>query len=1134
MNTLMPWHTLRSVVRLAIALAACVHAACGSLAPAPVGGTASPPVDTGAGNDLTASPDATGAVPDVAPSPDGAVDVPADGAADAPELDAVPPADTGPVDKEAPTVAFKNVFNGTKVSGKFTVEVDAADDIGVVSVQYTLNGTPVETVIAASWSWAWDSTAFASGNWFLAAVAKDASGKSSEPAVAEIVLNNKADACGQPPKVKLVYPTDKVVVCGDLTIETAASGPCGVAKVEFFIDDKKMGEGSEKPFKTPWKTAQSKDGPHFVKAVATDSAKQQGQQTIVVQVNNKQTQCVNPPTVFVTKPSDDSYVFGKVPVEAESAAGGDVATIVEVLFSVDGSSVGKASVSPWQTTWDSDAKTEGPHTLKAIAKDNFDKLGVHQITVTVDRTPPTVKFVAPDDFANVNGDEKSVTVAADAADNLALGSVAFTAKAQKGGGAAKLGSVKGKPWQVEWKTQGQASGDWTLEAVASDAAGHTTVAKRTVVLDRPPTLSVSMLDQGESALQGKVNIGVGATDDLGLGLGAPSFKLDGAELTLKAKSTQSPTSKFWFYDWDTTEFAFGDHAFHAVVEDTGGHKATATLKVKVDQPLLVKVDRCDKTWNGCSLAQTANKKLTGKLYLQVTAKDDNAEAAKMELLIDGQGVATLPKAPWQFIWDSATVKDGDHDLAVKVTTTLPATGSVEFSVKVNNCDLDGDKHLALGGACGGDDCNDGNANVYPGAVDMAGEITADKLGQDGDQNCDGLDGVDADGDKVASIASGGKDCDDTNAKAYPCADELAGAATDTNCDGKLAPSCDDCSACSTDALVNAKCVHTPIGEGSGCDDGSACTLGEVCKGGVCGGSTAKNCDDANLCTADACDAVAGCANTGVGDGGACDLDASKCAAGVCEAGAPDGMVLIAAGSFKMGCVPGDGDCYDDEAPQHSVTLDAYYMDVHEVTVAKYQACVAAGKCVAPGSSGYCSPSQYGTYDASGKTQHPVNCVTWSQADAYCKWTDAKAYLPSEAQWEKAARGGLDSKKFPWGDAGPTCTPGKPNTAVWASGVIGCGKGGTWAVGTGSSKNGYGLYDMSGNVWEWVSDWYSSSYYGASPATNPPGPGSGSSRVVRSGSCYNDYPAGLRASKRFDIIPSVLGVGLGFRCSRSFP
>lgn len=1115
-------------------------------------------------------------------------------AADSGWSDAAPD-DTGPADNAAPTIAFKNVSNGSKVSGTFAVEVDTADDIGVTAVEYRLNGTPVYTASQAPFGWYWDTTAFANGKWYLSAVARDAEGKSSEPAEVEVSVSNEAVACGEAPQVKLVYPADKAVVCGELAIHAAASGPCGMAKVEFFVDEQKIGEASQPPYKAQWKTADLKDGQHAVKVVAVDAAKQSSQQTIVIKVDNQQSPCVNPPAVFLGKPADNSYVFGKVEIEAEAGAGGDMAAIVEVLFSIDGSSIGKASTSPWAVSWDSDAKAEGAHTLKAIAKDNFDKLGVHQITLTVDRTDPTVSFVAPAESTNLNGDAAPAIVTADAADNFALVGVSFAAQGPSGS-ALDLGSAKQKPWQVQWSTAGKPSGQWTLTATAKDAAGRTGKTARTVMLDRDPTVSWSSGWQTGKPLAGVVKIHGEAQDDLGIP-SAVKVTIDGKDV---AAVSNGQSSKSFSYGWDTAQAGYGEHELVAEVADSGGHKAVASLKVQTDQPLAMSANVCAVDWQGCKApAVDPSTEYTGKVYLQVAAKDDNAEVKKVELQVDGATVQTGSAAPWQFAWDSAGVKDGKHELAVKVTTSLPESKSAAFGLTVNNCDLDHDKHLAQGGACGGDDCDDKADKVYAGAADSVGNGT--------DDNCDGIDGVDADGDKVASLASGGKDCNDANKAAYPCADELPGSAVDANCDGKLAVSCDDCVGCTSDALVNGKCAHVAIGEGAGCEDGNVCTGGEVCKGGVCGAGVVKNCDDANVCTADACDVAKGCLHAAVGDGGACDLDASKCtpdvckagncakgialdcddknactadscdavtgkcgnaakangaacddgdactlndacavgackgaakvcgagevcAGGVCKAGAPAGMVLIPAGSFKMGCVPaGDASCSAGEKPQHSVTLSAYYIDKTEVTVAAYKKCVDAGKCSLPS----CNPSDYKTYGVNGKEQHPVNCVTWSQADAYCKWTDPKGRLPTESEWEKAARGGLDGKVYPWGDQSPACTPGQPYTVVWGGAGNGCGKNSTWAVGTGSSPNGYGLYDMSGNVWEWVNDWYSSSYYDSSPATDPKGPVSGPNRVFRGGSFVN-FADSLRASQRAYFSPGLVVGFLGFRCAKSLP
>ena len=1569
-----------------------------------------------------------GLQPDVLPT-----DVPPD---DVPAAE-LPPADVPPADNAAPTIAFTNVFNGTKVSADFDVKVDAKDDIGVVSVTYYLNGTEIDTINAAPFTWTWKTTTYASGNWFLKAIAKDASGKVSDPAEVEVTVQNTAATCGEAPQVKIVYPTDKATVCGDLGIETSASGPCGVKKVEFFVDGLKIGEASDKPYKTPWKTGALKDGQHYVKAVATDSAGQAGQQTIQVKVDNKQTQCVNPPTVFITKPDDEAYLFGIVAVEAEASTGGDTASLVNVNFSFDGGKAIKTvDTFPYSVDWDTDKVSEGPHTLKAVAKDNFDKLGVHQITVTVDRTDPKVASAAPDSNAVVNGDTTPLTVAADASDNLALVNVGFSAQSPTGG-SIDLGVVTKKPWQVLWNTASAASGNWVLKATAMDAAGHGASDTRAVVVDRDPTISIGD-PNGSGTLSGTVQIDGEAKDDLGIQDGV-TLRIDGKDAAVLPLGN-SATFFAYSWSWDTTLAAYGDHPIEVEVIDSNGHKATAKQTVKVDQPYSLDVQVCGDT--AACMTPTdwlaAYPETTGSLTLKALPKDDNATTTKVELLVGSTVVQTLTAEPWTIKWDSTTVTDGSHELSVKATSSLGDTKTVAFSTVVNNCDLDHDKHLATGGACGGDDCNDADKTVfagapdavgdgtdqncdgldgvdadgdkfaslasggkdcndfdklsYPGAVDTVGDgtdencdgvdgvdadgdgyasiasggkdcndalagvhpgaadfmgpacdtvtsaqqkvfnqnsdtgsflalavgpsgslhtactvtnaystlgyvkysgsswplstadstasvgehvslavdasataaiayydganyklkvayeamngtwsyVTPDsqkltgqytsiarvgaavhvayydfgnyrlkyatnasgswvaeyvdtatnvgeyaslKVAKDGtvhiayydggkkalkhawgkggswqveavdstgdagkyaslalddkggahiayyaastkdlryasqsggkwttetafatgsvgkfaslglvpgtwgavvafidegaaktmvgwrgpagwtaqaldgnvaagaislavrpdasvavayyapaahamvittagctqtsaggvDDNCDGIDGVDADGDKYASLVSGGKDCDDANAAAHPCADEPPNSAVDLNCDATLAVSCNDCSACTKDALAQGICSHTPIAEGAVCDDGDACTVGEKCTTGQCASGTALGCDDGSVCTADSCQAVGGClhvateggcnldgtactpdvcaagvckavAAVNCDDGNACNTDAcdvvtgacthvalgdgtgctdgdactvtdtcqagvckagtamvcsvsgQTCVAGVCKAAAPDGMVLIPAGTFWMGCNSAkDTYCngYSSEKPQHKVTLSAYYMDVNEITEAQYKKCVDAGVC-SPATD---DPYGYGGCSAgvAGKEQNPVNCVTWTHAQQYCKWRGAGFDLPTEAQWEMAARGDCVKngstagdaacaqamRTYPWGEAAPTASYAVFNTSSTAA---------VGSIPAGDSP--YGLHDMAGNVWEWNRDWYGS--YSAGDQTDPTGPASASYRVNRGGSFDGGYADDLRAGVRFGGSPSSASVGLGARCSRSFP
>ncbi len=233
----------------------------------------------------------------------------------------------------------------------------------------------------------------------------------------------------------------------------------------------------------------------------------------------------------------------------------------------------------------------------------------------------------------------------------------------------------------------------------------------------------------------------------------------------------------------------------------------------------------------------------------------------------------------------------------------------------------------------------------------------------------------------------------------------------------------------------------------------------------------------------------------------------------------------------MGNATKDTSCNanSNEKPQHKVTLSAYYMDVTETTVAQYKACVDAGVCTVPSAV---QPAQYATYP--GLTTNPVNNVSWTQSQAYCKWRGAAFDLPTEAQWEMAARGSCEKngstagdagcaaamRTYPWGEAKPDAS-----YAVFSDSV-------TAAVGSKTAGDSpYGLHDMAGNDHEWNRDWYGS--YGAGAVTDPVGPASASYRVYRGGS-YHDAAALLRAGYRHDYAPSDYADGIGLRCMRSYP
>jgi formylglycine-generating enzyme required for sulfatase activity len=251
------------------------------------------------------------------------------------------------------------------------------------------------------------------------------------------------------------------------------------------------------------------------------------------------------------------------------------------------------------------------------------------------------------------------------------------------------------------------------------------------------------------------------------------------------------------------------------------------------------------------------------------------------------------------------------------------------------------------------------------------------------------------------------------------------------------------------------------------------------------------------------------------------------------------MVHVPAGEFIMGssdaevdsalalCNEVRSDCLriwlEDERPQHAVYLDAFYIDRTEVTNAQYRKGAEAGVCNVPSNTAY--------YDKADYAQHPVVSVSWNDADAYCRWAGKR--LPTEAEWEKAARG-TDGLIYPWGNTfdGTKLNFADKNTSFdWSDSNWDDGYADTAPVGSypdGASP--YGALDMAGNVAEWVADRHDSSYYAASPESNPKGPASGSARVIRGGS-WHINGALVRAAVRSWHRPDLSLSHVGFRCAR---
>lgn len=247
-------------------------------------------------------------------------------------------------------------------------------------------------------------------------------------------------------------------------------------------------------------------------------------------------------------------------------------------------------------------------------------------------------------------------------------------------------------------------------------------------------------------------------------------------------------------------------------------------------------------------------------------------------------------------------------------------------------------------------------------------------------------------------------------------------------------------------------------------------------------------------------------------------------------------VMIPAGSFQMGCSRLDAQCGNDEGSPGGVAVmvPAFLIDRHEVSVADYRRCVTDGACSPPLTH---ARNKYCNYGAADRADHPVNCVDWDQAATYCGWADGR--LPTEAEWEKAARAGVDNGyPWPWGSqvgcaqavldaVSPAASDQEPD---------GCYRDSTWPVGS-RPANGFGLHDMHGNAGEWVANWYAPDALTRLYAKGDLyGPVSSRQRVVRGGS-WDESRTNLRSSFR-NVKPPQQGQAIygsvGFRCAADAP
>jgi hypothetical protein len=370
-------------------------------------------------------------------------------------------------------VSITSPAAGAQVPALVRVFATVSQGVEPMTVRMSVLGGPVQATLARPPYVAnLDLSDVAENAVTLLAEVTDANGRRAQARVA-VTVDPTRDQGDMPPRVRLVYPLQGGDVCGSLEVQASAGDDKGVTAVRFYLDGTLVNTLTAPPYRWLWDSSKAKAGAHSLAAEALDTAGRSALDSIQVQVAAAAGKpCDNLPSVVLVSPESNAVVQGEVLLAAEAS---DDVGVERVQFFVDGSMLVDDASVPHQAIWDSDLFSEGLHLIRALARDTAGQTGKAEVSVTVDRTPPTVRFIAPMDGARVSGTTNVVVEPMDANGVAAVALSVFRAGAL----VAELGTVTKAPFERKWDTSSLAAGSYELRATAWDRVGlRTTVALR--------------------------------------------------------------------------------------------------------------------------------------------------------------------------------------------------------------------------------------------------------------------------------------------------------------------------------------------------------------------------------------------------------------------------------------------------------------------------------------------------------------------------------------------------------------------------------------------------------------------------------------------------------------------------------